>query len=279
MTTTQIRGSFYISKGKVMDTAGFLPDLSARPLYEVIRVIDRRFLFLQEHLDRLLHSLSATRPHSSTPIQPDDLAKILRESLCKLLSHNDLESGNIRLCMQAEDPSHSISAYFIPHRYPTAEMYRHGVKLKCFSYRRPQPGIKKWDGDFRARVDRFIREKEIYEALLLDKDEQISEGSRSNIFFIDADDCLHTPPTAQVLPGITRMHLLALCRVHGIEVKETDIARPEIGGFRAAFICGTSPKVLPIRRIDQQAFDPKHPLLLQLIDYFNTLIHQNLSSC
>mgnify|MGYP005619784853 CR=1 FL=1 len=70
MSIFRILGEKIIIDGTMADVPGFRPDMSADTYYEVVRLIDGRFLFLQDHLDRLKHSLSLSLIHISEPTRP-----------------------------------------------------------------------------------------------------------------------------------------------------------------------------------------------------------------
>jgi len=254
------------------DVPGFRPDMSADTYYEVVRLIDGRFLFLQDHLDRLKHSLSGSGTE-----YPGDVN--IRKYLMLLLHHNDLYNGNIRICIQGKPGGKThTSCYFISYFYPEATMYTEGVKLLTFPHVRPNPGIKKWDDKFRVSVGNFIRDQGIYEAVLMNREKQVTEGSRSNIFFIDRQDRLVTAPGHAVLPGITRKYVLQICHEEGIKVAERLVHVDELNGMTACFLSGTSPRILPVRQLDSVLFSVGHPLLSLLMQRFEYVIQTNLEA-
>ena len=193
MITAKILGEKYITDGKAADTPGFIPDMSAEIFYEVVRLIDGKFLFLDDHLDRLSHSLSS----SGIPSPGND---VIRENLRLLQINNQFKEGNIRICIQRNRNGDShLLCYFIPYFYPETCMYKSGVQLMTFPHIRPNPGIKKWDDQFRVSVNQFIRDQGIYEAILLNDRKQITEGSRSNIFFINHQSRLVSAPENEII--------------------------------------------------------------------------------
>ncbi len=94
-------------------------------------------------------------------------------------------------------------------------MYGEGVKLAIYPHVRTNPGVKKWDDRFRNSVSRFILEQKVYEAALVNSQNQVTEGSRSNLFFIDRQGCLVTVAEKLILPGITRKYVLEIARGNG----------------------------------------------------------------
>ena len=273
MITGQIKGTKLIINNISADASLYKPETSAAIFYEVVRVIDGKFLFLSDHLKRLEKSLqSSTAGGLDYPGH-----KRLKAALGLLISESDIESGNVKISIyKNEEGEFRCLVHFVSHFYPSAEMYRNGVKLLSFEHTRPQPGIKKWDGDFRKRVNEFIDNRNIYEAILLKENGNITEGSRSNIFFITRNDEVITPPADVVLPGITRKHIIEIIRKLHIPFRESRINLNNISDFRACFITGTSPKVLPVKTLDGVAYETQDPILKSIMDAFNILVEDNL---
>ena len=272
MITGKILGDKYVINGMSADASGKVPDMSADIYYEVVRLIDGKLLFLPEHLERLRQSISG----SGTDYPGDQ--RII-ESLGLLIRENTFREGNIRICLQQTKGNELVlQCYFIPYFYPDPSMYERGVKLAIYPHIRPNPGIKKWDDHFRNSVSRYILEHDVYEVALMNRQNRITEGSRSNIFFIDRAGTLITTPDKDVLPGITRKYVLEIAAKEGIQIEENTISTNAMDNLVSVFISGTSPKVLPVKQIDDFIFDVTHPLLRLLMDQFELLIQLNLKS-
>jgi branched-chain amino acid aminotransferase len=272
MITGKILGKTYVINGVSADASGFVPDMSTDTYYEVLRLIDGKVLFLQDHLERLRRSLSG-----SSIDYPGDRKVI--ETLELLVKENLFREGNIRICLrQSGGKSPLLQGYFVPYIYPDIKMYKEGVMLATYPHQRLNPGIKKWDDLFRNSVAAFIRERGIYEAALVNSKHQITEGSRSNLFFIDRKGQLITVPEKEVLPGITRKYVLEIAKREGVPLLEKAVDMEELTSLVSVFISGTSPKVLPVKQIDELFFDVTHPILHLLMDQFELLVQKNLSS-
>lgn len=272
MKATQILGEKYIFNGVPADVSTFQADMSADIYYEVVRIIGGRFLFLKDHLDRLGRSTK-----ESGIIFPGET--IIRESLKSLLKENHFTDGNIRICLQKSNGSDpDLLCYFVPWIYPDECTYLSGVQLVSYTHERPNPGIKKWDDQFRTRVRKQIRDHGVYEAVLVNRQGEITEGSRSNVFFIDASNTLITPSAEEVLPGITRKYVLQICRDLQIEVEERLVAMKELDTLHACFISGTSPKVLPVWQIDNFQFRIDHPIVMKIMQRFEAIMNENLET-
>jgi branched-chain amino acid aminotransferase len=90
------------------------------------------------------------------------------------------------------------------------------------------------------------------EALLLDAEGYVMEGSGENIFIV-RDGALYTPDLTSALDGITRKTVIALAGELGIPVVEKRITRDEVYIADEAFFTGTAAEVTPIREVDGRA--------------------------
>jgi branched-chain amino acid aminotransferase len=90
------------------------------------------------------------------------------------------------------------------------------------------------------------------EALLLDVDGFVAEGSGENIFIV-RNGKLITPDLTSALEGITRDTIVQLAKEIGLEVVEKRITRDEVYSADEAFFTGTAAEVTPIRELDNRA--------------------------
>jgi branched-chain amino acid aminotransferase len=89
------------------------------------------------------------------------------------------------------------------------------------------------------------------EAMLLDSEGYVAEGSGENIFIV-RNGALYTPDLTSALEGVTRDTIMALAREEGLEVREKRITRDEVYVADEAFFTGTAAEVTPIREVDQR---------------------------
>ena len=89
------------------------------------------------------------------------------------------------------------------------------------------------------------------EALLLDTDGYVSEGSGENVFIV-RDGVIYTPDLASCLAGITRESIIKIAHDLGFEVREKRITRDEMYCCDEAFFTGTAAEVTPIRELDDR---------------------------
>lgn len=78
----------------------------------------------------------------------------------------------------------------------------------------------------------------------------ISEGSQTNIFFVKEDEVFTPPLNKRVLPGVTRLAVINICKKLGIPVLEENIKVSGLNSLKECFITGTTTEVKPVTRID-----------------------------
>lgn len=236
-----------------------LGSLDMPSVYEVVRVTDGRPVFLEEHYSRLEKSLAAMGR------VPEFSCEELRECIADLVSESGIKDHNIKIEADVEGFSR---LYLSPTHYPEPEMYRTGVKTDLFRGERRSPNVKMMDRELREATDEVIRKGGLYEVLLVDRNGQITEGSRSNVFFIK-DGEVFTAPAEKVLLGVTRSKIIEIIRAMGVTLHEEAVDAGDIGSFDAAFISGTSPKVLPIASAGETSFDVNEPILRKIMEKYD----------
>ncbi len=237
-------------------------------LYEVIRIVEAIPLFLEDHLDRLYHSARLT---GTDHLMPDSSS--MKGIITNYISTQNRNTGNIKLSftfIRTTDTPH-FELTFIPHYYPIPQEYSDGVMVGLLNADRPVPHAKIRHRDIREWADHSIKNQSLSEVLLIDSDGNITEGSRSNVFFIK-NDILYSAPEEKILQGITRIKVVQLCHQAGIRITETTIPASSLNQYEAAFLTGTSIKVLPIRSVGTQIYRTDLPLLVKLQDLYNHAI-------
>lgn len=241
--------NIWIKNNQKMEKDELSPDFIEQgiSLYEVLRVIEGVPLFLEQHLERLKNSARLT--NLVLPLNDKEIGQRLQD----LARSNQVENGNIKFVInypEAGKPA-DFYAYFVEHDYPTKEVYQKGVKTVLVHVERPNPNAKVDRADYRNAVDEAKRRTDSYEALLVDREGNVSEGGRSNLFMVKGD-VVYTAPADKVLKGITRQMVLTACQNQGYQVVEKEISLEEMLNMDAIFISSTSPKVLPVSQVDDK---------------------------
>ena len=133
-----------------------------------------------------------------------------------------------------------------------------GIKVRTSSYTRHHVNISmckaKANGHY---INSMLALREALdsgceEALLLDNEGYVTEGSGENVFII-RDGIIYTPELTSCLDGITRKTIFSFAEELGLEVREKRITRDEVYIADEAFFTGTAAEVLPIRELDGRA--------------------------
>ena len=238
---------------------------SDQSVYEVIRIIDGIALFLEDHFIRLKQSMNIRGILFEMDLQG------FKQNILDLVEKDQTPNGNVRfLYSQVEDESKFTFA-FIPHSYPSPEDYLKGVTTDLFFAERETPNAKMIQSIIREGANQAITDQKLYEVLLVNRDGMITEGSRSNVFFV-RDNVFYTAPAPAVLVGVTRKKVIECLTELEFVVIEKAVKSSEIGAYDAVFLTGTSPGVLPVRSIGNQVFDTSHLLVCKLMEQYNDLI-------
>ncbi len=245
-----------------------ISDLISSPsIYEVIRVIDGVPLYVEEHLLRMRESAQLL----GFKIKKSD-NEILNE-IKKLITVNKFPNLNIKLVFSNLNKSNQLFlAYFIKSYYPEKEVYEKGIHTILFNVIRENPNAKIVNMSFKERVKKELEDKNAFEALLVNEDGYITEGSRSNIFFV-IEDKVYTAPEGEVLQGITRERIFKVSKELGIEIIKKHVHVDELKNLDGAFMTGTSVNVLPIRTIDEIKLDSVNNKIIKEISlrYINDM--------
>ncbi|NLZ48709.1 MAG: aminotransferase class IV [Clostridiales bacterium] len=250
----------FLKDGQTLSNDVFRDDeiKKGKSVYEVIRIIEGVPLFLKEHIDRFVNS--------TTLIGKEMLInkKEIENNIAKLIDTEGIKNGNIKIVFNYGDEKDNWYMYFLKHSYPTEEMYKLGVDTILYHGERENPNAKVINLNFRKRVDEAIKNKGVYEAILVDRNGHITEGSKSNIFMVYNNKVI-TSPVELVLPGVTRGVIISVIKDAGIDFSEERFHYKNLDKLQGLFISGTSPKVLPIRTVDNYSFDSANNEIIRTI--------------
>jgi branched-chain amino acid aminotransferase len=109
------------------------------------------------------------------------------------------------------------------------------------------------------------------EALLLDTEGYVSEGSGENIFIV-REGAIKTTPLTSILEGITRDSIITIARDEGFEVREERFTRDEVYICDEAFFTGTAAEITPIRELDGRSLGKPGRITRRLQDIFFSIV-------
>ena len=216
---------------------------------------------LFEHTKRLLNSAKIFQ--MNVPYDMDTLMKAQKQ----VIRENHLESGYIRpiiwvgseaLGVSAKNNTiHTAIAAWPWGAYLGEDGISKGIRVKISSFSRHHVNVSlvraKASGYY---INSILANQEATtcaydEALLLDTEGFVSEGSGENVFIVK-NGKLYTPDLASCLDGITRDSVITLANDLGIEVIQKRITRDEVYCADEAFFSGTAAEITPIREVDNR---------------------------
>lgn len=217
------------------------------------------FFRLHDHTVRLFDSAHILQ--IEVPFSHEELIA----AQCEVFAANELKEGYLRpvvylgseaMGLRAVDLSVSAAIACWPWPdYMDPESRERGITVRTSSYTRHHVNITmckaKANGNYINSILalREAQDAGCDEALLLDNEGYVAEGSGENIFLVK-NNVIHTPELTSCLPGITRDTILTFARELGFEVVERRITRDEVYIADEAFFTGTAAEVLPIREVD-----------------------------
>jgi len=217
---------------------------------------------LKEHTRRLFNSAKIFQmPMSYTEEQISEATKsVVKENkLTSCYIRPIVWIGSEKLGVSAKGNTiHSSIAAWEWGAYLGEDGINKGIRVKTSSFTRHHVNVSlvraKASGYY---INSILANQEVTihgydEALLLDTDGYVSEGSGENVFIVK-NGIVYTPDLASCLDGITRDAIFTIAKDLGIEVREKRITRDEMYCADEAFFTGTAAEVTPIRELDDRA--------------------------
>jgi len=216
---------------------------------------------LKEHVKRLFNSGKIYR------MEIDYSVEEFSQAIIDTIKANDLDECYVRPVIfrgygklgvhPLENPLEYIIAAWSWGKYLGEEALEKGVDAGISSWRRLAPNTmpnmaKAGSNYMNSQLAKMEAMENGYEeAIMLDYQGTVSEGSGENVFLV-YEGALYTPPlSSSILPGITRDSIIKLAESMDIEVRQENIPREMLYIADEVFLTGTAAEVTPIRSIDQ----------------------------
>jgi len=239
---------------------------------------------LQAHTDRLFrsaHILGMDIPYNKDEINAATLSAVRENKLKSAYIRPMCFYGSEGMGLRADNLKvHAIVAAWTWGAYLGEDGQKNGIRIRTSSYNRHHVNITmcraKANGQY---MNSMLALREALasgcdEALLLDTEGYVSEGSGENIFIV-RDGVLYTPDITSALDGITRATVMQLAADLGIKVVEKRITRDEVYIADEAFFTGTAAEVTPIRELDNRKIGSgtRGPITERLQTLYFDLVH------
>jgi branched-chain amino acid aminotransferase len=239
----------------------------------------------REHLERLFKS--AELYYMPIPYTPEEL----RAATHELIAANELRECYIRpiafrgygqMGLYPLDAPVEVSIAAWPWgAYLGEESKNQGIRAKVSSWRRIShdsliPHSKASGQYLNSVLAKIEASKAGYEeAILLDHQGFVCEGSGENIYAVREGQIVTPPHTAGILDGISRKSIMRIAGDLGIEVVERNLARAELYLADEVFLSGTAAEMVPVREIDDHTIGAGRPgpITLQIQRVFDDALH------
>lgn len=216
---------------------------------------------LEAHTNRLFNSakiMNMPMPYSKEELNEAQRAAVRDNGLDSAYIRPMVFYGSEGMGLRADNlKTHVMVAAWEWGAYMGEENLQKGIKIATSSFTRHHVNVTmtkaKSNG---AYMNSMLALQEAVshgcdEALLLDTEGYVSEGSGEN-FFMVKDGIIYTPELNCALDGITRRSIMQLANEAGYEVREKRITRDEVYIADEAFFTGTAAEVTPIRELDNR---------------------------
>jgi len=233
-------------------------------IYETMRAYNGVVFMLEKHLERLCRSASLTK--LSIPE-----TGFIKDALFRTIEANKLSDAYVRVTVSRGkgpiglDPDLCKEPTFVViaedfREYPE-HLYSNGVKLVIAKTRRNlvsaiSPRIKSLNflNNIFAKME--AKERGAYEAIMLNAEGMIAEGTVSNIFFVK-DNVLCTPASdVGVLDGITREIVISIAKKSGVRVSEDRFYPDDLFSASEVFFTNTTSEIMPVSQVELITYKP-----------------------
>lgn len=226
-------------------------------LFETMRAYNGRIFRLNEHLKRM----EAAASYLQWPPLPEPAE--LTEAITSVLVQNQLKDASVRLTLSRGTgtprpdpgscgrPAVTVFASPLPPPLPPE-----GWRIATVTLRRnlSSPLVKIKSANYLDNILAKTAAKALgaQEALLLNTDEFVAEGSMSNIFFVTSGRLVTPDENSGILPGITRRTVIELAQAAGIPLEIRKVKPEELAGADEIFLTSSVMEVIPVTMLDAQ---------------------------
>jgi len=239
-------------------------------VYESLRVNNNTAGFLSLHIDRLLRSakiLGLKHTFTKTTIE---------RFVDELVAKTQAKAYNIKVLLIGGTTATDAEIFMICSnpKFPEKKWYKDGITTVTAKGERPFPHAKSLNMLQSYIAYTSAMKVGAYDALLINKDGHIVEGTRSNFFAIKGKT-ITSAPEENVLLGVTRKHVLEIALQNGYMLETANITPDALYEYDGAFLTSTSSKILPIKKVDDLVFPTISEEIYRLIKLFKEIFEED----
>ena len=276
-----INGKFYKrneAKISVFDSSVLLGD----GVWDSLRYHNNKFIFLNEHLDRLYKDakLINLKIHVSRKKLSEALKKTIKINKMKTDVHLRIVVSRGIKSTPYQSPKVTISKptiIIIPeYKKPDIKAYKKGLKLVTVKTIRGPINVQNPQINSLSKLNCILacieaNKKNADEALMFDINGNIATNNSTHFFFVK-NNTVFTSTGKYCVTGITRQKIIDICKKNKIKVKEKNFKLNEVLNADEAFCTGSFAGIVPVNAINKRKFSLKNnPVTIKLSNFYNSL--------
>ncbi len=234
-------------------------------VYENVRVSNGLVYFLKDHTERLFESAETIGlDHSFSE-------EFIKNNILDLIRDYKSETFNLKILLIGGTTKEKaiLNILCLNPLFPDRKLYRDGADFITYNYERAFPHAKTLNMLESYLAYGKAKEMKAHDALLINHDGFILEGTRTNFFCIK-DKIIYTPFEKDILLGVMRKVVLKVAGQNGYQIAEKNIKPEDIKSYDGAFVTSTSSKIIPIKSVDGNILNIPESLeeLMKLLNEF-----------
>ncbi len=226
-------------------------------LFDFLRTMNGKPLFLNDHLDRFYASAEAM--HLSVGKSREEMVSIIYE----LIKQSSLAEAGIRLMLtggySADSYTPTTTNLLItcnPAKCSTIADFEKGFSIITHEYQRELPHVKSTNYLMAVWLDPVLKQQQA-DVMLYHNKESVTEFPRANVFVVTKDDRLVTPLN-NILKGVTRKNILSFAP-EIIPAEERNITVEELAEAKEIFLTATTKKIMPVVKLNGKTIGDGKP--------------------
>lgn len=235
-------------------------------VYETIRVVHRKPFFLDQHIERLWKSAEEIGLHHELS------SALLLQWVQELIENLEGDSFNLKILLIGAREPKDVKLFILPLNplFPDKRELAKGATAVTYRHERFLPHAKTLNMLPSYIAYSKAREKGCFDALFINRDECITEGTRTNFLCLRGRTIL-SPPREEILEGVTLMNLMRVAEEKGFPVVYEPIPLKDIRSFDGAFLTSATSKIMPLVKIDEVSFSVPETLK-ELMKHFDEFL-------
>jgi len=234
-------------------------------VYESLRVNNGIVYFIDDHIERLIESAKIIGINHLFD------EEFVKKSILDLVVDYQTETFNLKILLigGATKERAVLNIFCLNPFFPDRKLYHQGAEFITYEYERAFPHAKTLNMLQSYLAYKKAKESGSYDALLVNQNGYVTEGTRTNFFCIKRKT-IYTPFKKDILLGVMRKAMLKVALSNDYKIVETNIKLDDVKSYDGAFVTSTSSKIMPIKSINGIVFNIPASLkeLMSLLNKF-----------